>query len=529
MRFRNTEVLAVLLLAFLAPACTMSWWAEDADEDVADVIAEKRKGYDRFRESELIRPDLDPPGESEPEPEDLTEVPRVVGLTEALKVATDRSRDYRTQKESLYLAALALTNVRNEFSPFFTSTISSIVTDTDQTSRGDQTSFSIGVRQILPTGGDLSLSGGSSTGGGDVVVNERNYASDISVDLTQPLLRDAGYETSHERLTQAERNVVYAVRDFELFREDFTIQVATRFFNLVRQQREIVNTEANLKARDFLRRQSEEKFKVGLATEVDKLRAAREYLRAKSDLLSLKQSYSLTLDRFKVQLGLPTNFPLEIRPEEPNFRPIPVDLKTAVGAALHNRVDLHTSRDRLEDAQRGLRISANGMLPSLDFTGRYENAANNETSVTQIAFGNEGWSLGLTLEIPLERTAERNAMRRAMIDLDRARRDLTLDEDNVILEVRDSHRTLRRTEISLEIRQQEIHAAEREAAAAQIRFEAGEMDNQSVTDARNAVLRAQNAYITDLVEYEISRIQLLRDVGLLILDEHGMWTEPGKP
>ena len=180
----------------------------------------------------------------------------------------------------------------------------------------------------------------------------------------------------------------------------------------------------------------------------------------------------------------------------------------------------------MEDAERKLDISINQLLPDLDLTGSYRNDTGDTTSLRQVFFGNYGWTLGLTLEIPLERTSERNAMRRRMIELEQSRRNLTLAEDNVILQVRDSYRTLRRTETSLDIRRQEIEAAKLEAEAAQIRFEAGDTDNLALVAAQNAVLRAENSYIRDLVSYEIARIQLLRDVGILFLDEHGMWREP---
>ena len=96
----------------------------------------------------------------------------------------------------------------------------------------------------------------------------------------------------------------------------------------------------------------------------------------------------------------------------------------------------------------------------------------------------------------------------------------------MFLQVHDSYRTLRRLETSLDLRQQEVVAAEREAEAAQIRFEAGETDNLALTAAQNAVLRANNSYIRDLVSYEVARIQLLRDVGIFFLDDHGMWRQP---
>lgn len=444
-----------------------------------------------------------------------------------MKVATKWNRDYITQKESLFLAALALTTTRSDFSPVFSGTVSALMTDSETTRRNDTARINFGVSQVLPTGGNVSVGvNGTKTGGDLEVFSDENSSAGVTVDFNQPLLRDAGYESSHESLTQGERNVVYAIRDFELYREDFTITVATQFYNLVRQRREIVNAEQDLESREFVMNQSAAKFEVGLATEVDKLRAKRQYLSAQSGLLATKEAYDLSLDRFKIQLGLPTSFPLTIRSEEPEYSEVPVDLRKAVEAALHNRVDLITSRDRVEDAERKLDISINRLLPDLDLDGSYRNDTGDPTTIRNAVFGNYGWTLGITLEIPLERTAERNAMRRRMIEFDQSRRSLTLAEDNVILQVRDSYRSMRRTETSLELRRQEIEAAKKEAEAAQIRFEAGETDNLAVTDAQTAVLSAENSYIRDLVSYEIARIQLLRDVGILFLDDHGMWREP---
>jgi len=525
MRFVKPPRVLMILLIPLVAACSSTYWAEDADEDVEGVIEEKSADFEKFRESGLILPGGDVPEEEE-EP-DLDDVPRVVGLSDALRVATARNRDYVTQRDSLYIAALALTNTRNEFSPFFTGTISALMTGAETLGRNDTARINFGVRQILPTGGNIRVDvGGAKTGGDLNVWSDGNRSLDLGVTFDQPLLRDAGYESSHETLTQGERNVIYAVRDFELFREDFTINILTRFYNLVRQQQEILNSEQDLSRREFLKNQSEEKFKVGLATQVDMLRATREYLSAQSELLATKEAYNLSLDRFKIQLGLPTSFPLTILPEEPEYSDVPVDLRKAVEAALNNRVDLITTRDRVEDAERKLSISVNQLRPDLDFTGTYRANSGDTTTFRQVFLGDHQWTLGLTLELPLERTSERNAMRRRMLDLDQSRRDLTLAEDNVILQVRDSYRTIRRLETSLDIRKREVTAADREREGAQIRFDAGEMDNLALTAAQNAVLRANNSYIRDLVSYEVARVQLLRDVGILFLDDNGMWREP---
>ena len=48
-----------LLLLLLCPACTTAFWSDYADDSVKDVLAEKEKGFIEFRESGLMRPDLD--------------------------------------------------------------------------------------------------------------------------------------------------------------------------------------------------------------------------------------------------------------------------------------------------------------------------------------------------------------------------------------------------------------------------------------------------------------------------------------
>ncbi len=521
---RRVVSFCLLLLAFWLPACRDSYWVQEADLAAAEVLKEKSAEFERFREDGLIMPVGKDDEDDGPTEAELKDIPRIVGLQVALEVATRFNRTYLSEKESLYLSALALTTVRNVFSPFFTGSLSAILTDTDATRRSNLNRGRVGVSQILPTGGTATLEASTLiTGGG-----RGGYAGDsvMSLSLDQPLLRDAGYETSHNALTQAERNVVYAIRDFELFREDFTIDVTSRYYSLVRQLREIENAKEEEKSRYFLTRQSNALFDVGDASEVDKLRAEREYLRVQNDVITQTAAYGLSLDRFKILLGLPTSFPLEILAQDPVYKDIPVSLTSAVSAALNNRLDLLTARDELEDAEREVRIASNWTLPDLDLAATYRLTSTSRDTLLSQAFSENFYTLGLTLELPFERVAERNAFRRSLITLERSRRALSLQEDSIVLEVRESIRRVKRVQATLDIRRREIVAAEKEQRAARFRFDEGEADNQDVSVAQAAVRRARNSYIADLVEFETSRIQLLRDIGILFIDEQGMWIEP---
>ena len=61
----------------------------------------------------------------------------------------------------------------------------------------------------------------------------------------------------------------------------------------------------------------------------------------------------------------------------------------------------------------------------------------------------------------------------------------------------------------------------------QLRFEQGngQVDNRDVTEANDQLLEAKNRLIDERVNYEISRLQLLKDLGILFIDEKGMFQE----
>ena len=58
---------------------------------------------------------------------------------------------------------------------------------------------------------------------------------------------------------------------------------------------------------------------------------------------------------------------------------------------------------------------------------------------------------------------------------------------------------------------------------AQLQFERGDADNRDVVDAQESLLAARNTLVSEKVRYEIARLRLLRDLGILFIDDKGMW------
>ena len=116
-------------------------------------------------------------------------------------------------------------------------------------------------------------------------------------------------------------------------------------------------------------------------------------------------------------------------------------------------------------------------------------------------------------------------MRRARITLDRSRRDLALEEDSVIAEVRDSLRSLRSAEYSLDIQQQIAISEAKNARISEIRFEQGEITNRDRSDALNDLADAEVRVLREQVRVANARLQLLRDAGVMFMKEDGSWVD----
>jgi outer membrane protein TolC len=455
-------------------------------------------------------------------------------LARSLEIATTTGRDYLDRRDSIFQQGLALSLVRYNFGPLLNSTIAYLWSDHEDSADQDKLAATLGLTQILPTGGTFGISGLLNTTHGDDVVPDDDglppfdthdtfFDSGLSVSLVQPLARGAGYEVSHEALTQAERDTVYAVRDFELFREDFSIGIAADFFDLVSRGARLVNLKQHVKDAEYDRTKAEALRQVDRNKDEDVFLARRRLIDAESELLSAQTDYEAAVDDFKIRLGLPADTPVTIADVQPVLLPVALDEASAVEVALHNRLDLLTGEDRVADRERQVRNARNGLLPDVGLALNYNTIANHE-SFGQGAVPDE-WNAtaALTVGLPLQRQAERNIYRNALIELDQSRRDLDLQHDQVERDIVNQLRDLRQIEQQIDLQNQQIAQEQRAVAVMEIRYEAGDVENRDLLDARQSLLDAQNQLIDLLARHFIARLRLLRNLGVLFIDDKGMW------
>lgn len=519
------QLTCTALAVLLSSGCA-SYYARyeaAADREIQNILSSKQfEAVGRWqadtRMPEPPKPDA-PPATDNGTPAQT----RTLSLQAALQLATRQNRTFKSEVEDTHLAALSVSTQRRNFGPIISNTMSYVFSNSPTASATGDASARVGVSKIVSTGGSVSASTGLSATDDYEDGAATVYSHDVTVTFEQPLLKGFGREASHEGLTQAERNAIYALRDFELFRQSFTIDVLRRYYDILLQKQVVKNSRQNHEQFRFLRRRSDALFEIGKVTAADKFRAAQRELTASNNVISEEETLEALLDDFKVFLDLPANTVLDIEDIRPVMRPVNIDLKSAIAAALHNRLDLRTSRDRVEDTARRLRIAQNDLLPELGLFGSASVAGSKAGGTSSYDEGSH--SAGISLSLPLDRVGERNAYKSALIDRNRRNRSHSLAVEDIKVGVMDTYRRLRRLANSVLIEQANVTLAERRLDNAKTRFEAGQLGNRDVVEAQTDLLRAQNALVEAILDHEVARLQLKKDIGILFIAPNGMWKE----
>ncbi len=465
--------------------------------------------------------------------------PLKLDLFASLAYAVENSRSYKDQIDELYLRTLNVTLQRHLFeaTPFAKVGYRYDGGQRDVNYRSALTATaSGGVRQQLPYGGEVVAQGlVAFVDGINTHVNNGESAS-ASISATIPLLRGAGM-VNLEPLISAERKIVYQIRAFESFRRDFVVNTASAYFRILALQQSVNNRRQNLANLSLLTDRTIALYAnapVGRALSFLEVQRSRQAeLTAQNDLINAEATYNAAIDDFKVQLGMSVESRLDVIPVQLAISVPHADPNAAVEQARTYRLELQTARDLIEDAQRNVKNSANGLLPDLTFDAN-ATAGNVPGRPASNLNGNTAtYGAGLTLDLPLDRVKERNAYRTSLIDLQQAQRGFTQQSEQIASDVRDSLRLINNAELSVKIQLKGIELARRRLENAGILFQQGKISNRDMVDAQQSLLDAQDRYEQAHSALQTRVLQYLRDTGTLRVDPAagalGVAMDRGKP
>ncbi len=269
-----------------------------------------------------------------------------VNLDQALELALIHSPEYQRQVESLFLSALDVSLERFDFESQLFAPFNSSLTNDGRIRGGGSSSTQL----LADNGAGMQLRKAGITGSTLVVAFANSLlweysGSDstvgfgsLSFELIQPLLRNAGRDVIMESLTDAERGLLYNVRQLERFRRGFAQQIVAGISNangvsrgsgtfatvsgvsggaggmlgLLQTQQNIRIQEGNIASQRTLIEQFVEYFRSERINLLQLTQFRNNLYNSESGLLAAKIGYQNSLDDFKITLGLPPQLEIEI-------------------------------------------------------------------------------------------------------------------------------------------------------------------------------------------------------------------------
>lgn len=462
--------------------------------------------------------------------------PLQLDLQGAFRQAQRGAREFLTAEEDYILAAISLLIERHRWEPQLFQSISADVTDS-QFDDGSPSALRVvnelGARQRLPFGGEVEARWvwNAAEDLRRNVTGSYAEASQIVVSGNIPLLRDAGW-IAREDLIQAERNLVYAAREFENARRGLLVDIARDFFALLNLQDGIDSQERALDSLKKLQSRQRAWYEAGLLPEFDVNIATNDVLNAESALANQRESYILALDRFKVRLGLPVRTPVKIVSDTLDLPAPETTLEAATDAALEFRLDLQNRRDQLLDSKRAIRNAENQLLPDMQIRGgaTVPTQKDDNPGGGGGSFGPDGssWNAGVVFSLPLDRRVERLSLRRSSIQHARAQREYDRFRDQVILDVRSRTREIERASLNLRLAEERVKINERRKEEQELKPD--EIDTQRQVDTANELLRAERARDQAKTDLRNAVLNYLLETAQLRVERDGTFQPlPGMP
>ena len=526
-------LLGIAVILGFVGACSPQHYKADADEEVYNIIDSKWQDDFGQKANYTISDYNDPASPNDVELAEMIPESGVINLQQSVEIATKFNRDYQTQKETLYISALYLTDERYKYALQWFGTIDG--TYTDNKSGGDDvtinTSGGVDKTQLFLDGVLFNI--GIAIDWARFLTGDpgTTLGSVLSGDVAVPLLGAGAGRAARESLTQAERSVLYDIRTFNRDRKTFVVGIISDYYGVLQARDKVTNAENSYKRLVESTNQLKMEVEVGQKALSDVAEAEQTLLTAENSLVSTQQSYKQALDEFKIRLSLPidANITLDQNEltalEEIGISQPEYTVAEAIEMALARRLDLANTRNRLEDSARKLELAADGLGVQLDLIGSSDVSSANKTGFDRLQFQKGTYSLGLGADLPFDRKDQRNDYVRKLIGLQQQHRSYDEYIENVKLGVRKAYRDLVEIAESYRIQKIGLKLAESRVEEQKLLLKYGRGTVYLLLNSEDALVSAQNNVTVALVNHTVVKLNFFRDIGILQVKPDGMWEQ----
>lgn len=410
------------------------------------------------------------------------------------------------------------------------------------------TDSNVSLVQQIPFGGSLSATLDYNWTRNNQLFQNYNpsYTSNLSFVLTQPLLRNFGWQVSRKQIIVSQNNL-------DISRSQFKATLITTVFNVEQAYWNLVYASENLKAqqqsldlgRDLLSKTKKE-VEVGQKAPIEVLNAETTVARREADILQAEALVRSSRNQLRALLNLdadPAAKGLTIVPtDQPVFKPFHITYDEALQKALAKRPELEVTKFGIETSKLNFTVARNQLLPQLDLKlakgspgvagdqilyqdnnpflppiGVVKGSASQAFHDT-FAFLYNNWTVGLTLTIPFGDMVGRANYAYAKLGLEQGQAQLKNQEQQISLEVSTAVLNLETAAKSVDAYRVARELAEKQLEAEMKKLNVGMSTNYFVLQYQNDLATARSLELKALVDYNVALAQIAQVTGSTLED-----------
>ncbi|HYM62346.1 MAG TPA: TolC family protein [Thermoanaerobaculia bacterium] len=483
-----------------------------------------------------------------------------LSLAEALKNTVERNLGIQLQRYDYQQAGYSLRSNYGIFDWLTTADIErqslqSPPSSASQASSRRATIANFGLQQNLPTGGAYSVGFNNSraaTAGGFTTVSPA-YTTNLTLGLTQPLLRNFGIDVTRRNINLARNTLGISREAFRAVLIGAAVTAEQAYLDLVyaRQNVEVVK-EAVFLARDQARI-TQIRIDVGASAPLDILQPNVQIATTEEQLISAVAAVRDAEDRLRQVMHLdPSDWDRPIVPVDPiDYKPLPVDSQQSVSRAFDLRPEVREQHLGIDSKRIAWLFAKNQTLPKLDLSLSYGAAGlagtffdpvtGQPTGVStayphalgqSLASDFPSWTVAVNVGIPVLNIGAKAEAKRAELDYRSSRTSEDNIREQIAIDVRHAVRAIDTAAKQIAQTKTAREAAEKNLDAEKKRFENGMTTNfnvlqiqQQLSDARVAELQALVGYNKAVADYHRAVGDLL-DIRNISVDESDRIDEP---
>lgn len=393
----------------------------------------------------------------------------------------------------------------------------------------DRSTWQIGVKKPLPTGGMLSLfmdTNSLESTSNAVIPNPQNTAR-MTAQLRQSLFKEIGDQSNKAAIKIASINIEKSIEDFRSQVSSVLENVTKTYWQLFYDLGYEEIRRESLAMAEEVYRWEKTRHEKGIANPLDVDQAEAAVVTRRIALDQAGNQIGATLKLIHQIMGFPfidmqNNTPNIIPTEPPMTEIIQVSAQKALEKAFELRPEIISVQKTADSAEIKKKLAKHRLLPQFDLKASYTlNSLDQDfdNSVDELFISDKNtWAVGLEFEYPLGNNKASAEYRKSVLEYKQTLRDVAktkeMIEVEVVLAVKDVSFWGKKVQSTSEVQK----ILEQLVEGKKTRFEISQIDNDELLYTQNLLTDAKIEDLKAIVSYNIKLFELSKAQGTLLSD-----------